>query len=51
MALKYSFKPRIFLKCMFEFMINIAPLATNSAYGVERYFKFINFLNFTDLTN
>ena len=48
MDLKYSFK-LIFLKCIFEFMINIVPLATNSAYGKERCFKLTNFLNFTDL--
>ena len=35
MALKYSFK-LIFLKCLFDFMINTSPQASNSVNGREK---------------
>ena len=33
----------IFLKCIFEFMINTAPQGSNSVNGREKYFNNINF--------
>ena len=36
-ASKYALK-LVFLKCIFEFMINIAPPASNSVYGREHLF-------------
>ena len=33
----------IFLKCIFEFMINTAPQGSNSVNGREKYFNTINF--------
>ena len=33
----------IFLKCIFEFMINTAPKGSNSVNGREKYFNTINF--------
>ena len=44
--MKYALKP-IFLKCIFEFMINTAPPASNSVYGREKLFWYdkINFSN------
>ena len=36
--LKYAFK-LIFLKCIFEFMINTAPTTSNSVHGREKCFK------------
>ena len=42
MALKYSLK-LIFLKCIFEFMINTAPQASNSVYAREKCLNSINF--------
>ena len=46
MTLKYALK-LIFLKCLFEFMINTAPPASNSVYGREKLFWYdkINFSN------
>ena len=46
MALKYALK-LIFLKCMFVFMINTAPTASNSVYGKDKLFLYdkINFSN------
>ena len=46
MALKYALK-LIFLKCIFEFMVNTAPPASNSVYGREKLFWYdkINFSN------
>ena len=38
MTPKLSLKPFV-LKCTFEFMINTAPQASNSAYGKEDCFK------------
>ena len=42
--MKYTLK-LIFLKCIFEFMINTAPTASNSVYGREKLFSYdkINF--------
>ena len=42
--MKYTLK-LIFLKCIFEFMINTAPTASNSVYGREKLFWYdkINF--------
>ena len=42
--MKYALK-LIFLKCIFEFMINTAPTASNSVYGREKLFWYdkINF--------
>ena len=34
MALKYSFK--LFLRCIFKFMINTAPQGSNSVNGRDR---------------
>ena len=44
--MKYALK-LIFLKCIFEFMINTAPTASNSVYGREKLFWYdkINFSN------
>ena len=44
--MKYTLK-LIFLKCIFEFMINTAPTASNSVYGREKLFWYdkINFSN------
>ena len=39
-ALKYALK-LIFLKCLFEFMINTAPPASNSVYGSEKLFWYV----------
>ena len=36
-ALKYALK-LIFFKCIFEFMINTAPQASNNVYGREKLF-------------
>ena len=33
----------VFLKCMFEFMVNTAPPTSNSVYGREKCFKCNNF--------
>ena len=33
----------IFLKCIFEFIINAAPLTSNSVHGREKCFKCNNF--------
>ena len=38
MALKYAFN-LTFLKCIFEFMINAAPPASNNVHGKEQCFK------------
>ena len=38
MILKFSFK-LFFLKCIFEFMINVAPQGSSSFCGREKYFK------------
>ena len=38
MALKYAFK-LIFLKCIFEFMVNSAPPTSNNVHGREKSFK------------
>ena len=42
--MKYELK-LIFLKCIFEFMMNTAPPASNSVYGREKLFWYdkINF--------
>ena len=42
MALKYALK-LIFLKCIFEFMINTAPPTSNSIHGREKCFKYNDF--------
>ena len=42
MALKYAFK-LVFLKCIFELMINTAPPTSNSVHGREKCFKYNNF--------
>ena len=44
--MKYALK-LIFLKCLFEFMMNTAPPASNSVYGREQLFWYdkINFSN------
>ena len=41
-SLKYSFE-LFLLKCIFEFIINIAPQDSNSVNGREKYFNTINF--------
>ena len=46
MALKYSLK-LIFLKFIFEFMINTTPQASNSINGREKRYEFINFPSLT----
>ena len=45
--MKYALKLLIFLKCIFEFMINTAPWASNSVCGREKLFWYdkINFSN------
>ena len=45
-SLKYALK-LVFLKCIFEFMINTAPPASNSVYGREKLFWYdkINYSN------
>ena len=40
--LKYAFK-LIFLKCIFEFMINTVTTTSNSVYSREKCFKYDNF--------
>ena len=42
MALKYALK-LIFLKFIFEFMINLAPPTSNSVHGGEKCIKYNNF--------
>ena len=44
--MKYALR-LVFLKCIFEFMINTAPPASNSVYGREKLFWYdkINFSN------
>ena len=44
MALKYALK-LIFLKCIFEFMINTAPPDSGNVYGRKNCFDKINFSN------
>ena len=44
--MKYALK-LIFLKRIFEFMINTAPLASNSVYGREELFGYDK-INFSD---